>query len=166
VDLAGGAGFDTFDGIENAIGSWGHDEFFGNAADNLLMGDRGADRLVGREGNDTLVGGRDDDTMSGGTGSDTFVYTFVGEPNPHGEVITDLQRDDFIDLSGIDADKVTEGDQAFHLVEEFGNGRGELILRWEADEGITYLEGQYGPGGADFTIALLGKHDHFPGIIF
>lgn len=56
--------------IENAIGSPGRDDIFGNDADNLLSGGRGNDTLRGSTGNDSLNGGDGDDRLDGGPGKD------------------------------------------------------------------------------------------------
>ena len=160
-----GRQFHTVSGVENVIGTRYRDHLVGDDSDNRLGGRDGADSLFGGAGDDTLVGGRDDDRMKGGDGADTFIFTFVREHAPHGDTIVRLRAEDVIDLSAIDADKQTDGDQAFHLVDELGDGRGELALRWVPEDGVTYLEGQFGPGGADFTVILTGKHDHFDGIV-
>lgn len=78
---------DTFDSIENVVGSQFADTITGNDADNVLKGNRGddllsggagsgvtygigADVLLGDDGNDTLNGGVGDDNLDGGTGND------------------------------------------------------------------------------------------------
>ncbi|MEO0032763.1 MAG: hypothetical protein RIS94_2521, partial [Pseudomonadota bacterium] len=87
---SGGAGADTFVGIENLTGSAFADTLTGNAGDNVLRGGDGVDTLIGGAGNDTLNGGAGVDTASyatagaavtvnlatgtatGGAGSDTL----------------------------------------------------------------------------------------------
>ena len=56
--------------IENAIGSPGRDDIFGNDADNLLSGGGGNDTLHGSNGNDSLNGGDGADRLDGGPGGD------------------------------------------------------------------------------------------------
>lgn len=99
---AEGAGADTLEGFENAVGTLKADEIQGDGAGNRLDGRRGPDRvsggggadiiqggdgndvLFGQRGNDLLLGdsgkdrldgGKDsDDVCKGGTGPDSFVF--------------------------------------------------------------------------------------------
>jgi Ca2+-binding RTX toxin-like protein len=61
---------DTFNSIENLIGSAFGDTLTGNFAGNVLTGGAGNDTLDGREQNDTLSGGAGNDMLFGGTGDD------------------------------------------------------------------------------------------------
>ena len=85
VDLAAGtargghAEGDTFENIENVIGSphadrltgsAGADRLTGGAGDDVLTGGSGADWLWGNAGDDTLDGGAGNDRLSGGAGAD------------------------------------------------------------------------------------------------
>ena len=168
IDLAAGTAIarstDTVDGFENVSCGDGHDFVAGDGAANLLSGGEGADTLSGADGADTLVGGRGADRLSGGAGADTFLFG-ASDRLKVSDLIEDLQRDDVIDLSAIDADRRAPGNQAFHLVEEYSGARGELALQWAPDEGVTYLLAQVGIGDPDVVIVLLGKHDHFPGLV-
>jgi Ca2+-binding RTX toxin-like protein len=71
IDLVAGTGTggdaqgDRLFGIENVIGSGGHD---------VLVGDGKNNWLVGGNGNDTLEGGDGADTLEGGGGTDTVSY--------------------------------------------------------------------------------------------
>ncbi|MTH99397.1 M10 family metallopeptidase C-terminal domain-containing protein [Roseibium sp. RKSG952] len=90
----GTASGDSFDSIENLIGSddridrfigtsadnhfqgqGGGDVFNGRDGDDILDGGRDGDILYGEEGNDTLIGGSGQDYLDGGEGIDTVVYT-------------------------------------------------------------------------------------------
>jgi Ca2+-binding RTX toxin-like protein len=62
---AGESAGDTYDSIENVIGS--------NFGDFLTGGD-GANLLVGGAGDDRLAGGNGADVLTGGTGNDSFVF--------------------------------------------------------------------------------------------
>lgn len=64
---AGLAQGDTYENIENAIGTRFNDTLTGSNGDNFLQGDAGNDILMGIGGNDTLYGG---------TGDDTAVFAF------------------------------------------------------------------------------------------
>ena len=80
VNLATNSGLDadaqgdTFDSIENLIGSAFNDVLTGNTAANAVSGGAGADTLNGNGGGDTLFGGLGLDTLTGGGGNDKFVF--------------------------------------------------------------------------------------------
>jgi Ca2+-binding RTX toxin-like protein len=94
VASGGTASGDTFDSIENLIGSddridrfigtsaanhfrgqGGGDVFNGRAGNDILDGGNDGDILYGEDGNDTVIGGAGQDYLDGGTGIDTVVYT-------------------------------------------------------------------------------------------
>jgi Ca2+-binding RTX toxin-like protein len=60
--------------IENAVGSSGADQLYGNGADNELRGRPGGDALFGREGDDTLRGGAGADRLDGQGGDDILFF--------------------------------------------------------------------------------------------
>ena len=60
--------------IENAVGSTGADELYGNGADNELRGGRDGDALFGRRGDDTLRGGAGADRLDGQGGDDILFF--------------------------------------------------------------------------------------------
>ncbi len=65
---------DTFDSIENLIGSDDRiDRFIGTAAANHFWGQGGGDVFNGRGGNDILDGGNDGDMLYGEGGNDTII---------------------------------------------------------------------------------------------
>jgi Ca2+-binding RTX toxin-like protein len=88
INLAGSAAAsggeaqgDTFNSVENIIGSHFNDSITGSTGDNVLKGNRGndtltgglgADVLIGDDGNDTLTGNVHDDTLEGGIGNDVL----------------------------------------------------------------------------------------------
>ncbi|MGH6751540.1 MAG: calcium-binding protein, partial [Bradyrhizobium sp.] len=76
VGSGGLAEGDTFDSIENAIGTSGNDTILGNGFDNRLSGGRGVDTLDGGTGRDTLSGGIGvgRDILIGGGDADTFLF--------------------------------------------------------------------------------------------
>ena len=93
IASGGTASGDTFDSIENLIGSddridrfigtdddnhfWGRgggDVFNGGGGNDILDGGRDGDILYGDEGDDTLIGGAGQDYLDGGEGIDTVVY--------------------------------------------------------------------------------------------
>lgn len=92
--VGGTASGDTFDSIENLIGSddridrfigtdddnhfWGRgggDVFNGGGGNDILDGGRDGDILYGDDGDDTLIGGSGQDYLDGGAGNDTVVYS-------------------------------------------------------------------------------------------
>lgn len=64
---------DTYESIENLIGSQGFDNLRGTLGDNLIVGGRNVDYIFGRRGNDTLEGGIGDDVLFGGVGQDVLI---------------------------------------------------------------------------------------------
>ncbi|MDQ6437245.1 calcium-binding protein [Mesorhizobium sp. LHD-90] len=83
MDLWGdnGSGVDTYNSIENIIGSDHGDTLMGNDGANLIIGGGGANYLHGHGGNDRLIGGdfanifygdAGNDVLIGGAGNDTF----------------------------------------------------------------------------------------------
>ena len=91
----------------------------GNNLDNTIEGNAGKNRLKGKGGNDTLIGKESKDVLTGGRDNDTFIYESIndsGTTRATRDVITDFTADDTIDLSRIDADPNTIGDQAFVFI--------------------------------------------------
>lgn len=148
-------------GADDLRGGGGRDALFGQTGDDILAGGDGSDTLVGGGGNDTLVGGFDNDFLTGGSGHDAFVfdddYVYTTEN------ITDLSRKDVIDLSGIDADWNTDGDQAFHFVSHFTGHAGDLVRLYPDDgQRVTlFMMDVYGDGEADLIITVQGDMHTF-----
>ncbi len=84
----GDAAGDTYDSIENLIGSAFNDTLTGDAGDNVLNG--GA-------GDDILNGGHGIDTLTGGAGKDTFV---VQAGNEHAIITDFVPGQDVVELHG------------------------------------------------------------------
>lgn len=100
----------------NALtGNIAANRLYGVAGNDTLRGLGGYDTLSGGSGNDTLVGGPGGDKLTGGLGNDTFDFNRAGESPASGgrDHITDFAAGDRIDLSDIDADTLTPGNQAF-----------------------------------------------------
>ena len=72
VGVGGDAAGDTYDNIENLIGSALNDVLTGSVFNNKLNGLGGADVVNGGDGNDELAGQSGTDTLSGGRGDDTL----------------------------------------------------------------------------------------------
>ena len=88
-----GKGFargDTFNGVENLVGSFAFDILIGDAKSNSLDGGQGNDTLAGQKGNDKLIGSYNADILSGGEGSDKFAYGYFLDG---GDTITDFSSE-------------------------------------------------------------------------
>ena len=80
--------------------------------------------------------------MNGGAGNDVFKFGSAEAAN--GDTIVGFQAGDRIDLSGIDANGATAGNQAFALVTGAAlSGAGKLIVTHEtrADGDYTVVQG-------------------------
>ncbi|QNM82709.1 hypothetical protein H8M03_12045 [Sphingomonas sabuli] len=100
------------------VGSQGSDEIRGRGGNDVIRGGGGRDQILGQLGDDTIQGGGGGDDLYGGAGSDTFVYTNLSD-SPHGgaydtyDWIRDWTEEDFIDLTGLDANATLAGHQQF-----------------------------------------------------
>jgi Ca2+-binding RTX toxin-like protein len=135
----------------NVDGSGVHD---GNL---ILFGGAGNDALIGGDGADTLFGAGGADNLTGGAGADVFRYDATSDSTTGAvDDISGFQAGvDKIDLSRIDADTLTAGDQAFSWIGDaaFSHVAGEL--RFYESGGYGWVEGDTnGDGSADFVIAL------------
>jgi hypothetical protein len=147
-DAGGGGGVSG-----GSQGTSGHDQ---------LIGGNGADTLRGLAGNDKLTGGGGADMLIGGQGSDVFVFRSFGES-------VSGSRDqinagdgaiafegvgggggDRIDLSAIDANTLTAGNQAF----DFGGGGAGDILITNERNGKTLIRANVDKD-AHFELQLL-----------
>lgn len=168
-------GTDTVTGFENVIGTSSTDVIFGGSGVNRLEGGVGGDDLWGLGGNDTLIGGDGGDFIIGGTGADRltgsadgdrFIYRSVSESTVSStgrDTITDFSKvqGDRIDLSAIDANRLTAIDDSFALVGggsgygSFSGTAGEVRIGFGATG--TIISGDTnGDKVADFSIALTG----------
>ncbi len=179
VDLAtglasGGGGADQLDGIENLTGSKFGDTLSGFQGGNLLDGGVGNDILSGFGGNDILIGGKGADILIGGAGADVmtggkdadiFRFAVLSHSNAaFRDRITDFSSQDSLDLSLLDADSTTVGDQAFHLVGAFTGAAAELVLTYDAvARTTTLLLDVNGDSLADFELPLNGRHEDAAG---
>ena len=129
-----------------------------------MTGLGGNDILRASSGNDRVVGGAGVDTQSGGSGSDVFAYAEVSEsPDTARNSITDFGAGtsttfvDRLDLSAIDADSLTPGDQAFSYMGNapFSGTAGQLRISLGA--GAAVVSGDIdGNMISDISIELLG----------
>jgi Ca2+-binding RTX toxin-like protein len=161
--IFGGAGSDTLDlsaviggavidlGAYTPIGT----VKAGGITDHLM----GVENVIGSEGADVIKAGLAVNVMTGGNGEDVFVFVSAGTAN--GDVITDFQVGDKIDLSGIDAMFGTNGNQAFTLADQGVTAAGSLVIREvNGVNGVdTIIDGfTDDDADADFSITLRGGH--------
>jgi Ca2+-binding RTX toxin-like protein len=169
--FVGGVASGSIRGIEDLTFNAGEaaDRITGGLGNDTLVGFGGADRLKGNDGDDVLDGGshRDrlegglgSDRLTGGQGSDIFRFRSVEESRLGDEdLITDLSGGDRINLSLIDADATTAGDQAFLQVAAFTGAAGQLRLTYDAGARQTTLAVDVnGDGLADFALLIAGEH--------
>ncbi|MBJ7415170.1 MAG: hypothetical protein JHC88_06885 [Niveispirillum sp.] len=121
----------------------------GNALANVITGGAGAD---------TLTGGGGADTLTGGLGGDSFVLAAAADS----PVATPVTISDFvaadgdrIDLTAIDANSTTGGDDAFTFIgtAAFSNVAGQLRIQAVGAD-LQVLGDVNGDGTADFAITL------------
>ncbi len=144
-----------------AIATNGNDQITGTAKAEKIDGLAGNDILKGLEGNDTLIGGADLDTLIGGAGadnltggsdSDVFKFTALadsGITSKTRDTITDFtSKIDKFDLSVLDANEKSTGDQAFTFIGNaaFSKTNATGQLRFDTTSKILY-----GSTDADIT---------------
>ena len=158
---------DNFEGLElqgsanlNGTGNALANNIQGNSGNNTLSGLAGNDTIYGNDGNDRIIGGTGNDILYGGTGADTFV---VLQESLGGSLEIDQIKDfstaegDKLDLSAIDADSTTAGDQAFHLVGSFTHHAGEMTVSYLAGGGFTVVSLDVnGDGVTDYQLRING----------
>ncbi|MEM7670190.1 MAG: CAP domain-containing protein [Pseudomonadota bacterium] len=165
---------DTFENIENLIGTIRNDDLRGDAADNHIKGGSASDRLHGRAGDDViegdigtdvLYGNAGRDIMSGGVGNDRFIYFGLSDSRvgvTRRDVITDFENGDRIELQRLDADRGEAGNQAFTFIgqAQFSNQAGELRFFKSSGNDQTVIQADTnGDGVQDFQIELTGLVD-------
>jgi Ca2+-binding RTX toxin-like protein len=143
----------------------GNDQIDGSTDDDVLTGLTGRDRIDGHEGDDVLIGGMGGDKLTGGDGSDVFLFSSTSESGKGGvDIINDLETSDTIDLSAIDADVNTDGDQEFHIVAKLKGHAGEMTVVYDEhrDRTIVSLDTD-GDHKADGIIWITGDHHDYAG---
>lgn len=136
-------------------------QLFGGADKDRLVGAKSADALDGGTGSDRLSGGGGTDRLTGGAGDDRFIFSKLSDSGrgAKADLITDFSSGDLIDLSGIDADAGTAGNQAFQKVAAFTGAAAELVLTYDAGGNQTLLALDVdGDGVSDFELLMTGSH--------
>ena len=145
--------------VENATVTGSNSRnLIGNGIDNIL---------VGSSGNNVLVGGGGVDRLTGGAGADRFDFNAVSESTFSAyDRIMDLENQDYIDLSTIDANTGVAGDQAFSLVSAFTGTAGQITLTYNAASAFTILAADVnGDAVADMRVILYGDHSGYTNFI-
>jgi Ca2+-binding RTX toxin-like protein len=122
-----------------------------------LVGTARDDHLLGDVGDDVLNGLGGDNVLTGAGGSDVFKFDSV--PNGSNQITDFQQGSDHIDLSGIDANSGTAGNDGFTFIgtQAFSAVAGEL--RFEIVSGHTLVSADLdGDGTPDFQIELVGSY--------
>ena len=149
-------------GNNTLIGNDGLDTLNGGSSDDALNGGLGSDKLNGGDGVDSLLGGVDSDSLTGGLNADTFVYLTLDDSTVAAagrDIVQDFSHaeGDLIDVSAIDADTVTAGNQAFTFIGAvaFSGTAGEL--RSVVTGSSSIVSGDVnGDAVADFAILVKG----------
>jgi len=164
--VSGGAGADSlYGGLGNdsITGEDQNDLMNGGGGSDAMAGGGGADTLIGAAGKDLITGGANGDEMSGGAGKDRFVYNTIADTfTAQADRITDLEAQDRILLTNIDAKTDRAGNQAFDLVGALTGNSGEAVLVYDAGADETQLRLDVdGDGTADGVIVLDGDQTGF-----
>lgn len=140
------------------IGGTGDDGVFGQDGKDFLRGDAGDDFIDGGAGDDVVEGNGGRDVFLGGVGDDRFIFNALSESVAAArDRIDDFASGDLVDLSRMDTDLVTAGDQAFVLVSEFTRQVGQATAVFDRGTGLTVLSlDQNGDGQADFALEIRG----------
>jgi Ca2+-binding RTX toxin-like protein len=161
-----GAGFDTFLDVEDVRGFHHKDRLLGNEKGNRLEdGDtdywESSDTLIGNGGSDTLTAhlGSAADSLVGGAGSDWFIFVAADWSDWAPDFLMDLEAEDWVDISAIDANIRTDGDQVFTLVQKFSGNAGEARLKYDNSRDVTLLILDNDPfNDANLVVEMRGRH--------
>ncbi len=166
-EAGGGSGVDTLNmsGISSAItvdlGNGGINAGYASSASSGTDTLWGFENVVTGSGADTITANNATNVLNGGAGNDTFKFGSAAAAN--GDTIVGFQAGDRVDLSAIDANAGSTGNQAFALVTGSAlSGPGQLIVTHEtrADGDYTVVQGSVdGDADAEFRINIAGTHN-------
>ena len=166
-EAGGGSGVDTLNmsAISSAItvdlGNGGINAGYASSASSGTDTLWGFENVVTGSGADTITASNATNLIDGGAGNDTFKFASAAAAN--GDTIVGFQTGDRIDVSGIDANGGSAGNQAFALVTGSAlTGPGQLIVTHEtrADGDYTVVHGSVdGDADAEFRINIAGTHN-------
>ncbi len=153
------------EGRDELIGRSGSDRLLGGKGSDTLTGDNGRDRLYGGNAHDEITGGAGADIIKGGKGDDTFVFLDVSDSTPDdfdilrpGGSVAAFEKagradGDVIDVSEIDANNISGGDQSFSFNQ--GTGRADLWLEDDSNTTNTLVFGNIdGDVRAEFYLVI------------
>ena len=150
----------TGNGLDNDIrGGSGADTLSGLGGNDDLDGGTGNDTLLGGDGDDHLYGNAGADDLTGGNGADTFaISSFQTGLGASADRILDFtQGSDLIDVSGMDANLLSAGNQAFTFIGTAAFSGSGSELRYYFDGTDTWVQGDINnDGNADFEIFVSG----------
>ena len=137
----------------NGTGNSADNVITGNNGINTLLGAGGADTINGSGGADNINGGAGADTLNGGNGIDRFLFSTADDAN--GDSIANFTSGETINLSAIDWDTVTGGDQAFTVDADdiFVAGEMDLVVSGSTVTVNLYTDNVAGVDSS-FTITL------------
>ena len=163
-DFTGGIGNDTLDmgaitanitaDLGTGVGGLGSVSSSLSGNDALFS----IENIVTGSGNDVIRANTSVNVMDGGAGNDTFRFGSAAAAD--GDTIVGFEPGDRIDLSEIDANAGTAGDQSFTLVS--GSGATHLLIEHEtrADGEYTVVSGVTANGAdAAFHLDIAGNHN-------
>ena len=150
--------------VANDLGNFlyglkGDDLLEGGAGRDWLDGGEGEDRLDGGAGDDILIGGGGRDWLTGGAGRDTFRLTSRNDAKMSAmdRILDFTHGQDVIDLSAVDANTKTSGNQAMSFIGSADFSRKAGQLRYEQGDGYTLVEVDVnGDGKGDIGLRLEG----------
>lgn len=151
----GVAAGDTYDSIENLIGSDGRDIFKGTAEDNYISGGNNMDSLIGRAGDDRLDGGADNDKLEGGPGADILIGG-AGKDRAMYKRATEALTLDLADPSRNTGE--AEGDTYVDIEEMVAGRADDLVWGDNAANRLWGREGNDQIRGRDGDDTILGGH--------
>lgn len=141
--------------IENVVFGSGDDKGYGNATDNIILGNDGNDHLFGNGGADTLTGGSGNDRLYGDLGNDSI------EGGRGNDVLSGGDGDDIL-LGSSGRNRIIGGNGNDAITA--GNGR-DKIIGGEGNDTISAGNGTnklIGGNGLDVLVSGNG-HDRLKG---
>lgn len=83
---------DSYDNIENMVGTAFNDTLIGNSANNVLTGGDGNDVLEGMDGADTLIGGAGTNTASYEHSNINITVSLTSNTSSEGDILSNIQN--------------------------------------------------------------------------
>lgn len=139
---------DTYQSIENLIGSQGFDNLRGGFGDNVIFGDRNVDYIFGRRGNDTLDGGIGDDVLLGGLGADVLIGGQHRDRAQYSESLVGVR----VDLANPERNTGEAAGDSFFSIEDLAGSRFDDQLFGDQQDNRLF-----GREGADRLLGQAGR---------